>query len=106
MGRKKREQNDAVLREIQDALKSYLDEHPKASLSLYRQNLASIRVRIIDAEFSGLSQGQRHELIWSYLEPLSEETLSELTILLLLTPSETKRSIANLDFEHPIPSML
>lgn len=106
MGTKRRENRDRVLDEFEKALQPYVKKHPNAKLSLYRQNPASVRIRLIDPDLSSLSRVDRHELVWSYLEPLSDETLSELSILLLLTPDETKKSIANMDFENPIPSLL
>jgi hypothetical protein len=37
---------------------------------------------------------------------LPEEVVAEITVLLLLTPDEAKKSVGNVDFENPIPSRL
>ena len=66
----------------------------------------SIRIRVIDPDFAGIDKGDRHELLWGFLQDLPEDQLSEITFLLLLTPEETEKSIANQDFENPIPSRL
>jgi stress-induced morphogen len=92
--------------EITKALQDYQFSHPEARIKSYRQNSASIWVRIIDPSFRGMDRAERHDLIWNVLESLPEDTLSEIMILLLLTPEETKKSIANMDFEDPIPSNL
>ena len=91
---------------ITEALKDYQRSQPEARIRSYREDSASIRIRIIDPSFRGLDRAQRHDLIWAILESLPEDTLSEIAILLLLTPEETRKSIANMDFENPIPSRL
>jgi stress-induced morphogen len=99
--------SDADVLAILDVLKSaYQTAHPQSEVRSYRQNSASIRIRIIDPDFKKLDRARRHDLIWDILEQLPEDTQSQVTILLLLTPEETKKSIANMDFENPIPSRL
>ncbi len=53
-----------------------------------------------------MDKAERHDLIWKILESLPESMLSQISILLLLTPEEVKGSFANMDFEDPIPSRL
>ncbi|MFO0966721.1 MAG: hypothetical protein U0793_14200 [Gemmataceae bacterium] len=103
---KKKEKKDKGVEAIRSALSPYLGAHPKAKLDVYRKNPVSIRVRIVDPDFAKVTKGQRHDDIWSFLEPLPEELLSELSLLLLLTPEESTKSIANLDFDHPLPSAI
>jgi stress-induced morphogen len=106
MGRVTRGKSDQVLQSILDALREYEATHLAADVEVYRQNSASVRVRIIDPDFAGLDRAERHKLVWRMLERLPEDVLSDVTILLLLTPDEVGDSFANFDFEHPIPSRL
>ncbi len=92
--------------EVTEALAAYIESHPKAQLRSYRQNSAAIRVRLIDPSFRDLDRVERHDLIWGYLRSMPEDILSDLTILLLLTPEEVEGSLANFDFDRPIPSDL
>ncbi len=91
---------------ILDVLVPYRQSHPRAEIASYRQNSGSIRIRIIDPDFRGLDKALRHDQIWKILSELPEDTQTQITVLLLLTPEETKKSIANMDFENPIPSRL
>jgi stress-induced morphogen len=92
--------------EITEALEPYKRLHPKSKIKSYRQNSASIRIRIIDPDFEGMDRVERHDLVWGILEALDEDILSEISVLLLLTPEEVKTSFANMDFDYPIPSGL
>lgn len=94
------------LLEITQALEGYQQSHPEAVIKSYRQNSVSIHVRIIDPGLRGMDKAERHDLIWKILESLPESMLSQISILLLLTPEEVKGSFANMDFEDPIPSRL
>jgi stress-induced morphogen len=75
-------------------------------IEVYRQNSVSLRVRIVDPDFAGVSRADRHEIVWRYLEKLPESVQSQVSLLLALTPDETKVSFANYEFDHPIPSSL
>lgn len=98
---------DVVVERMAKALEEFEATHPGASASLYRQNSASIRVKIVDAGFKGMSKGQRHDRIWDYLgAKLGEDEMQEISILLLLAPDEVNSSFLNVDFEDPIPSNL
>ena len=101
-----RKRSDGRISAIKKALQAYDAEHPNCRIDLYRQNSVSVKIRIIDPDFKGVDKGTRHDRVWKYLEDLSEELLSEISILLLLTPDETAGSFANEDFENPIPSRL
>lgn len=97
---------DTNLEEIAKALAAFEAAYPEAHVSLYRQNSASVRIRVIDASFAGLGIGDRGKLVWPYLRPLSEDARSEITVLLTLAPDEVPSSFANADFDRPIPSAL
>ncbi len=98
--------DEGNVRAILDILESYKLSHPEARIAAYRQNSGSIRIRIIDPDFRKLDKAQRHDQIWEILDPLSEDILSQITVLLLMTLEEVKTSFANMDFENPVPSNL
>ncbi len=97
---------DGVLKQIVEALKQYDAAHPQAQIELYRQNSVSVRIRVINQEFKGQSRAEREDELWQLFEQLPEEVTADITGLILLTPEETKKSLANFDFENPIPSQL
>jgi hypothetical protein len=97
---------DKPLRLIKAALEQYAASHPRAEIDAYRHNSVSIRVRVVDPTFKGQTWAQREEDLWAILEKLPEEVVAEISLVILLTPQETKKSIANMDFEDPIPSKL
>ena len=97
---------DAEVQAIRDILETYRLSHSKAKIDAYRQNSGSIRIRIIDPHFRKLDKALRHDQVWEILDPLSLDIRSQITVLLLLTPEETKISFANMDFENPVPSRL
>ncbi len=98
--------DQAEIRAILAVLESHKVSHPEAQIKSYRQNSGSIRIRIIDPDFRGLDKALRHDQIWDLLERLPDDTQSQITVLLLLTPEEAGTSFANMDFENPIPSRL
>lgn len=97
---------DRYEQQILDVLASYKKSHPKAKIDVYRQNSASIRIRIIDPDFKGKDHVDRDSELWKIVSELPEEVQSQITFLLLLTPDETATSFANSDFESPLPSKL
>lgn len=103
-----RKRTDRASAQILDVLRQhYLPKHPAAKVDAYRYNSASIRVRVIDRGFAKTDMTERDEEVWDILnEHLSEDVLSQISLLLLLTPEETKSSLMNQEFEHPAPSRL
>lgn len=101
-----RGKTDSTLKAIGKVLERYVEDHPKARIDLYRQNSVSVRVRIIDPDFSKVETFQRHDIVNRYFDQLPEEMESEISMLVLLTPKEVKRSASNIEFEDPIPSEL
>ena len=97
---------DDRLQAIADALEQYEDRHPNARVEVYRQNSVSVRVRIVDTDFAGVSKADRHDTVWAFLQDLPEEQQAEISLLLLLLPDETKMSFANDEFDNPVPSRL
>jgi hypothetical protein len=98
--------SDPGLDQFIAALEKFQADHPDADISVYRYGKYLVRVRIVDPGFAGQSRSQRHRLAWPYFESLPEETLSDLSSLLLLTPDEVSKSFANSEFDDPIPAVL
>src|SRR5436190_7027876 len=97
---------DELVKKIFEALQKYDKANPNAQIDLYRQNSVSVRIRIVDPAFHGLDKSGRHEKVWRFLEQLPDEIQSDISMLVLLAPSETKTSFANLEFDDPVPSHL
>ena len=98
--------SDAVLERIAAALEAYKADHPQAVIDLYRQNPASVRVRIIDPDFAGKGKSVRHQMAWQCLDRLDEDGQGDISTLVLITPDERARSFANIEFEDPVPAGL
>lgn len=101
-----RNKADATLEAFAKQLEPYATAHPTAEVELYRQNQSSVRVRIIDPGFKGKTRSERHRSVWPVLYQLPEDTLNQLTMLLLISPEETETSMVNWEFEDPLPSRL
>ena len=101
-----RGRSDKKLRSIKAALQLYEQDYPAATIELDRQNSISVRIRVIDPTFEGMEKSDRHSRIWRYLGALPEGLQSDISMVVLLTLEETKRSLANLEFEDPSPSLI
>jgi stress-induced morphogen len=88
-------------RKIEEFLRQHFHD-----VESYRQNSASIRLRIVDDSFRGLSRVEREQRVFPLLDQLPPDTLSDITIVLMLTPEELSESLANFDFERPMASLL
>lgn len=97
---------DKILKQIAGALEEYAATHPNAEIEVYRSNNVSVRIRIIDPGFKKMNRAKREGDLWAILEKLPEETVSEITVILLFTPEEAKKSFANMEFDDPIPSRI
>jgi len=91
----------AETRQVEGLLKPHF-----AEVEAYRQNSASIRVRIIDSRFRGKSRTDREAMVLPLLEKLPEATQGDITVLLLLAPEERSSSMMNVEFEDPVQSSL
>jgi stress-induced morphogen len=97
---------DAQVQQVLHVLDQYKDDHSDAQIKVRRQNSVSIRIRIVDRDFGGLDHVDREPAVWNLLKTLPKEVFANITMLLLLTPDETEGSLANQEFEDPIPSRL
>ncbi len=82
-------------------------------VNAYRYNKASIRVRVIDPRFEGLSSEERDAMVEPHLDRLPERTQADIMNLFTFAPSELqqpptafKEYIKNTEFDDPSPSML
>jgi len=98
---------DPEVQALKDALDAYEAAHPGADAALYRQNSASIRLRVIDRRFEGMTKSRRHADVWDFLATrVPEDTLADVSLVLTIAPAELKHSFANFEFEQPTPSRL
>jgi stress-induced morphogen len=97
---------DAALKRIGEAFRPYIEAHAEAAIELYRQNNVSVRVRIVDPDFAGKGRAERAQQVWPLLDKLPDDVVADVSMLVLLTPEETKESLANFEFDHPTPSRI
>jgi stress-induced morphogen len=95
-------------RMVEDSLRQHF-----AQADAYRYNSASIRVRVIDPCFEGMSREKRDAMVEPYLDKLPPETQRDIVTLFAFAPSDLERSPAtyreymlNMEFDAPGPSML
>ena len=95
-------------RKVEDLLKQYFKQ-----VDCYRYNSASIRLRVVDGRFEGLSREKRDEMVEEHLEELSEDTQRDIVNLFTFAPSELEQTtktfreyMLNTEFDDPSPSML
>ena len=98
--------SDRKLTEVRSILGRYQSLHPSAKVEAKRYNSASIRVRVIDPAFEGVHRADRDKELWEMMQELPDDTVADLTMLVMLAPSELRTSMANLEFEDPSPSQL
>jgi broad-specificity NMP kinase len=84
-----------------------------AEVDAYRYNSASIRVRVIDPRFDGLSAEARDAMVEPHLATLPERTQADIITLLTFAPSELdersktlRARLLNLEFVEWSPSEL
>jgi len=53
-----------------------------------------------------MSKKERNDLVWDYLDTLADEAQGDISMLVLLDPSEREKSFSNLEYEDPVPSIL
>lgn len=98
---------DLPVQQIREVLEESAQQHRHAKIDVKRYNPVAIRIRIIDPDFKGRDRADREPEIWTLLQSrLSDDQLADVTMLLLLTPDEARTSLANVEFDAPIPSRL
>ena len=84
-----------------------------ARVDSYRYNAASIRIRVIDPRFEGLSRVERDSMVEKYLDQLPPETQTDIVTLFTFAPSDLEKKPASfkeymfsVEFDDYSPSML
>ncbi|MGE0607364.1 MAG: hypothetical protein AB7O62_09745 [Pirellulales bacterium] len=103
MATRSTKETKVIERLLAERFPGYPEEWPPRA---YRYNSASIRIRIVHAMFEDKTKSDRDRLVRAVIRTLPEETQSDITVLLLLTPEELDASMMNREFEHPSPSAL
>src|SRR5436309_7218781 len=99
--------DDELVERVKKVLDDYEQQQPGGCASLYRHNSASIRVRIVDDRFDGLSRAARHDQVWKFIaDRLNDDDIQEISVLLLLSPKEQQTTFMNSEFDDPVPSTL
>ena len=93
---------DSIVDQIAAALEAYTADHPLAEAAVYRHDPVSVRVRVIDPDFAGVGRSERHTAVWRYLDAVPDEVVSDISMLVPITPDERTRSGSNLEFEDPV----
>lgn len=91
---------------VAEVLEQYKAAHPRAEVDVRVHEDWAIRIRIVAPDFIGQDLVERENEVWKLLEQLPDEVFCDITMLLLLTPKEAQKSIANMEFEDPTPSRL
>ena len=97
---------DKRVRGIREALvRRYKPLHPQARIDVKRYNPVCIWVRIIDPDFARKDMVERDDAVWEVLDASApEEARAEISMLVLLTPKESKTSQMSMEFEDPTPN--
>lgn len=98
--------SDAETASIAKALGEYEALHPQATIDLYRQNSVSIRIRVVDPSFRGMTMRERSSRVWSCLRALPEDVQADVSSVVTVAPEEQAKSLSNLEFEQPTSSLL
>lgn len=95
-------------RMVEDVLSRHFER-----VDSYRYNSASIRVRVIDSRFDGVSRDERDSLVEEQISRLPENTQRDIVTIFCFAPSELEKapktfreSMLNTEFDDPSPSML
>lgn len=86
-------------RALMSALEAYQADFPKAKVAWTAPERFGVRIRIVDPSFRGMEKSNRHTRVWKYLNRLTDEQAQDVAVLLLLTPEEGKKPLAEFAFE-------
>jgi stress-induced morphogen len=96
---------DKTTRQIFSALKKAFPNLPEESERVvYRYNPAAIRIRIISPRFVGKTTDERDALVNAAFESLPPDATDDVTMLIMLTPREAKKSHQMLSREFDDPT--
>ena len=109
MPRAAKKVQDEATKQIYRALKAVFPGLARnTGAVVYRYNPVSIRVRVIDPQFKGMSMAQREALIDRALAQLPRTVIDDITLLLALTPEEADDTgqLLSHEFDDPTGSRL
>lgn len=96
---------DSQVQQVLDILAKYEQIHPDALIEARRTGYDFIHIRIMDPDFQPLDRIEREEKVWPILDQLSDEILSDIMGLTLVTPEEAPYSGSSIEFDHPLPTL-
>ena len=73
----------------------------KAKVDAYRHGRFSIRLRVIDPSFHDCTIAERNRMTARLFDGLPESIDQDVSLVLLLSPQESKTHFMNEEFEHP-----
>ena len=95
-------------RMVEETLKPHFEQ-----VDSYRYNSASIRLRVIDSRFEGMSREKRDAMVEEQIDKLPLETQRDIVSLYVFAPSELTQTpktfrefMLNTEFDNPSPTML
>jgi hypothetical protein len=87
-------------------IETLLREAGFEQVDAYRFNAASIRVRIVDSRFEGMSVIEREDLVFPIIDKLPKRIREDILLLLTMAPGELRGRrrdlLINLEFENPL----
>jgi len=109
MSKNARKATDEATKRVQVLAECWLKGHgfERAKVEVYRRMPGrSIRVRVVDRQFSGKLLIDRDRMTQGFLGDVPEEIDQEITLVLLLGPDELKKDLMNAEFDNPTPVRL
>jgi hypothetical protein len=100
---------DDATEEVRALARRWLKSHGfgRAKVDVYRRMPGrSIRVRVVDPQFSGKLLEDRDRMTQGLLDDVPEEIDREITLVMVLGPDELKENLMNAEFENPTPIRL
>ncbi len=95
-------------RMIEERLKLHFER-----VDSYRYNSASIRLRVIDSRFVGMSREERDAMVEEQIDKLPPDTQRDIVTLFVFAPSELTQTqktfrefMLNTEFDDPSPTIL
>jgi len=95
---------DEGLEQIIKALEPFALQHPRAEIDLYRHGKYRVRLRIVDLVFSRMTKSDRYLLIKPCLDSIDEEVLSDMIVIVMITPQERSESFSSMESDDPVPA--
>jgi hypothetical protein len=92
--------SDQKIRKIERSLNSYIKAHARAKITVRRKNAVTVWIRVVDPDFKGQSRADRHDALWTYIDKLPYELRQDISVLLPVTPAESKKRLLSQEFDE------